>query len=84
MLRNNSQHWSQHITNTSSTSDLEPGVFSWNDPPQNRVVDAEFLYQSGGEAFVRAAAGRAGESQGRIARVVWQIAHRILTVCVRL
>lgn len=26
------QHWSQHVTQISNALDLEPGVFSWNDP----------------------------------------------------
>lgn len=32
MLKNNPHYWSQHITETSSALDLEPGVFTWNDP----------------------------------------------------
>lgn len=28
----NPNHWSQHVTETSNALDLEPGVFSWNDP----------------------------------------------------
>ena len=32
MTKNNSQNWSQHVTETSNTQDLEPGVFSWDDP----------------------------------------------------
>jgi len=26
------KHWSQHVTQISNALDLEPGVFSWNDP----------------------------------------------------
>lgn len=25
-------HWSQQVTESSNTLDLEPGVFTWNDP----------------------------------------------------
>lgn len=32
MPPNNPPHWSQHVTETSNALDLEPGVFSWNDP----------------------------------------------------
>ncbi|SEG01081.1 DUF3175 domain-containing protein [Nitrosomonas ureae] len=32
MIKNNFQHWSQQITETSNALDLEPGVFTWNDP----------------------------------------------------
>lgn len=32
MLKNNSQNWSHHVTETSNTLDLEPGIFTWNDP----------------------------------------------------
>ena len=32
MLKNNSHYWSRHVTETSNALDLEPGVFSWNDP----------------------------------------------------
>ena len=32
MLKNNPQNWSQHVTETSNALDLEPGVFSWDDP----------------------------------------------------
>ena len=32
MLKNNPQHWSQQITESSHALDLEPGVFTWNDP----------------------------------------------------
>ncbi len=32
MLLNDSQNWSHHVTETSNALDLEPGVFSWNDP----------------------------------------------------
>jgi len=30
--KNNSQNWSHHISSTSNALDLEPGVFTWNDP----------------------------------------------------
>jgi len=26
------RYWSQHVTETSNALDLEPGVFTWNDP----------------------------------------------------
>ena len=32
MPQNDSRHWSQRITETSNALDLEPGVFTWNDP----------------------------------------------------
>lgn len=32
MSRENFHRWSQHITETSNALDLEPGVFTWNDP----------------------------------------------------
>jgi len=32
VLKNNPQHWSQQITESSHALDLEPGVFTWNDP----------------------------------------------------
>lgn len=32
MYSNNPSHWSQHITETSNALDLEPGVFTWDDP----------------------------------------------------
>lgn len=32
MLKNNSQNWFHHITETSNALDLDPGVFTWNDP----------------------------------------------------
>lgn len=32
MLKNNSHHWSQQVTESSNALDLESGVFSWNDP----------------------------------------------------
>lgn len=28
------KRWSQHITDTSNALDLDPGVFTWNDPRQ--------------------------------------------------
>ena len=32
MPPNKPQNWSQHVTETSNALDLEPGVFSWDDP----------------------------------------------------
>lgn len=32
MPQNNPHHWSHHVTETSNALDLEPGVFSWDDP----------------------------------------------------
>jgi len=32
MPKNNPRIWSQHVTETSNALDLEPGVFTWNDP----------------------------------------------------
>ncbi|OQW41792.1 MAG: hypothetical protein A4S08_12110 [Proteobacteria bacterium SG_bin4] len=32
MSQNNPQNWSQHVTETSNALDLEPGVFSWDEP----------------------------------------------------
>ncbi len=32
MRQNNPHHWSQQVTETSNALDLEPGVFSWDDP----------------------------------------------------
>lgn len=32
MIKKNSQNWSQHVTETSNALNLEPGVFSWDDP----------------------------------------------------
>lgn len=32
MSKNNLQHWSQQVTKTSNALDLEPGVFTWDDP----------------------------------------------------
>ncbi|MBY0475898.1 MAG: DUF3175 domain-containing protein [Nitrosomonas sp.] len=32
MLLETFQHWSQQVTETSNALDLEPGVFSWDDP----------------------------------------------------
>ncbi len=32
MPKNNSQQWSQQVTETSNALNLEPGVFSWDDP----------------------------------------------------
>jgi hypothetical protein len=32
MSPENFHRWSQHITETSNALDLEPGVFTWNDP----------------------------------------------------
>ena len=32
MSPENSHRWSQQITETSNALDLEPGVFTWNDP----------------------------------------------------
>ncbi|WP_295624215.1 DUF3175 domain-containing protein [uncultured Nitrosomonas sp.] len=32
MLKNESQHWLQQVTETSHALDLESGVFSWDDP----------------------------------------------------
>ncbi len=32
MPQNNPHYWSQQVTETSNALDLEPGVFSWNDP----------------------------------------------------
>ncbi|TXI30056.1 MAG: DUF3175 domain-containing protein [Nitrosomonas oligotropha] len=32
MLQNDSQNWSQHVTEISNALDLEPGVFTWDDP----------------------------------------------------
>ena len=32
MLHSNSHHWLQQVTETSYALDLEPGVFSWDDP----------------------------------------------------
>lgn len=29
---NHSHHWTQQVTQTSNALDLEPGVFSWDDP----------------------------------------------------
>jgi hypothetical protein len=34
MARNQSQRWSQKVTETSNALDLQPGVFSWDDPKQ--------------------------------------------------
>jgi len=28
------KRWSQHVTDTSNALDLDPGVFTWNDPRQ--------------------------------------------------
>jgi len=32
MLKKKSKRWSQEVTDTSNALDLEPGVFSWDDP----------------------------------------------------
>jgi len=32
MVGNDSTRWSQRVTETSNALDLEPGVFSWDDP----------------------------------------------------
>lgn len=32
MPDNNLHYWSHHVTQTSNALDLEPGVFTWNDP----------------------------------------------------
>lgn len=32
MSQNTPQNWSRHVTETSDALDLEPGVFTWNDP----------------------------------------------------
>lgn len=32
MFQNSLKNWSQHVTETSNALDLEPGVFTWNDP----------------------------------------------------
>jgi len=32
MTQNNLQNWSQQVTKSSNALDLEPGVFTWNDP----------------------------------------------------
>ncbi|PSJ18052.1 DUF3175 domain-containing protein [Nitrosomonas supralitoralis] len=32
MPQNHPNRWSQHVTETSNALDLEPGVFSWDDP----------------------------------------------------
>ena len=32
MPQNNLHHWSRQVTETSNALDLEPGVFSWDDP----------------------------------------------------
>ena len=32
MPQNNPHHWSQEVTETSNALDLEPSVFSWDDP----------------------------------------------------
>ena len=32
MLKNNSKNWSRHVTESSNALDLEPGVFTWNEP----------------------------------------------------
>ena len=32
MLKNTPQNWSRHVTETSNALDLEPGVFTWDDP----------------------------------------------------
>jgi hypothetical protein len=32
MARKKSMRWSQEVTETSNALDLEPGVFSWDDP----------------------------------------------------
>ena len=32
MLKKKVKRWSQQVTETSNALDLEPGVFSWNDP----------------------------------------------------
>ena len=32
MPEENPHHWSRHVTETSNVLDLEPGVFTWNDP----------------------------------------------------
>lgn len=32
MRKKKPPHWSQHVTQASNALDLEPGVFSWNDP----------------------------------------------------
>ena len=32
MPQNNPHHWSQQVTETSDALDLEPGIFSWDDP----------------------------------------------------
>jgi hypothetical protein len=34
MVKKGIKRWSQRITETSNALDLEPGVFSWNDPPR--------------------------------------------------
>lgn len=32
MLPDTSDHWSHHVSEISNALDLEPGVFTWNDP----------------------------------------------------
>lgn len=32
MHSNNFQYWSRQVTETSNALDLDPGVFTWNDP----------------------------------------------------
>lgn len=32
MTQNNPHHWSQQVTESSNALDLEPGVFTWDDP----------------------------------------------------
>ncbi|UJP03073.1 MAG: DUF3175 domain-containing protein [Nitrosomonas sp.] len=32
MLKNNPKDWSHHVTETSNALDLEPGIFTWDDP----------------------------------------------------
>lgn len=32
MFQNSLKNWSQHVTQTSNALDLDPGVFTWNDP----------------------------------------------------
>lgn len=32
MSQNTPQNWSRHVTETSDALDLEPGVFTWDDP----------------------------------------------------
>lgn len=38
MAKKKSRHWSQEVTRTSNALDLEPGVFSWDDP--HRIAES--------------------------------------------